>query len=76
LPTPSEKKVPPPGSATTAAPAAETTAEATADKPRSLWPLSLYDIEAFFARMVGQAESTTEPVSKPPAEKPAVAQPQ
>jgi hypothetical protein len=75
LPTPNEK-VPPAGSATTAPATTETTASATADKPRSLWPLSLYDIETFFARMVGRTESKPEPVTKQPAEKPAVEQPQ
>jgi regulator of protease activity HflC (stomatin/prohibitin superfamily) len=74
LPTPSEK-VPTAGSGTTGTAATETTA-AAADKPRSLWPLSLYDIEAFFARMVGRTEPKLEPVSKQPAEKSAEKQPQ
>jgi regulator of protease activity HflC (stomatin/prohibitin superfamily) len=73
LPTPSEKV--PPGSGTTAAASAETTAAAPADKPRSLWPLSLYDIETFFARMVGRTEAKSEDVSKQPAEKSAPEQP-
>jgi hypothetical protein len=36
----------------------------------------LYDIETFFARMVGRTELKPEPVSKQPAEKPAVKQSQ
>jgi hypothetical protein len=75
LATPSEK-VPPAGSGTTGTAAAETAAAVTADKPRSLWPLSLYDIETFFARMVGRTEPKPEPVSKQPAEKPAAKQSQ
>jgi regulator of protease activity HflC (stomatin/prohibitin superfamily) len=75
LATPSEK-VPPAGSETTTAASAETTAAATADKPRSLWPLSLYDIETFFARMVRPTEPAPEAAPKRPAEKPAVVQPQ
>jgi regulator of protease activity HflC (stomatin/prohibitin superfamily) len=75
LATPSEK-VPPAGSGTTGTAAAETAAAVTADKPRSLWPLSLYDIETFFARMVGRTEPKPEPVSKQPAEKSAVKQSQ
>jgi hypothetical protein len=75
LATPSEK-VSPAGSGTTGTAAAETAAAVTADKPRSLWPLSLYDIETFFARMVGRTEPKPEPVSKQPAEKPAAKQSQ
>src|SRR5262249_18054941 len=43
LPTPNEK-IPDSGSPTTVA--------AAPDQSRSFWPLTLYDIEAFFARMV------------------------
>ena len=71
LATPSEK-APPAGSGTTGTAAADTAAAVTVDKPRSLWPLSLYDIETFFARMVGRTEPKPESVSKQPAEKSAV----
>jgi regulator of protease activity HflC (stomatin/prohibitin superfamily) len=55
LPAPTEKTPP----------AASGTAEAaTPDRPRSLWPLSLYDIETFFARMVRSTEPKPEPLSK------------
>jgi regulator of protease activity HflC (stomatin/prohibitin superfamily) len=41
------------------------TPEAAApDRPPSSWPLSLYDIEAFLARMVHSTEPKTEPPSK------------
>jgi len=41
------------------------TPEAAApDRPPSSWPLSLYDIEAFLARMVHSTERKTEPPSK------------
>jgi regulator of protease activity HflC (stomatin/prohibitin superfamily) len=52
LPTPTEK-MPTADSGTTA-----TTAP---DKPRALWPLSLYDIETFFARIVRPTEQKPEP---------------
>jgi hypothetical protein len=55
LPTPGEK-VPPAASATGEA--------APPERPRSLWPLSLYDIETFFARMVRSTEPKPEPLSK------------
>jgi hypothetical protein len=54
-PTPTEK-LPPVTSGTAEA--------ATPDRPRSLWPLSLYDIETFFARMVRSTEPKSEPLSK------------
>ena len=55
LPTPSEKLPP----------AASRTEEAAAsDRPGSLWPLSLYDIETFFARMVRPTEPKPEPLTK------------
>jgi regulator of protease activity HflC (stomatin/prohibitin superfamily) len=47
------EKVPPAGSGTTAATAP--------DKPHSFWPLSLSDIEAFFARIVRPTEQRSEP---------------
>jgi len=52
LPTPSEK-IPPADSGTAAA--------TVPDKPRSLWPLSLSDIETFFARIVRPTEQRSEP---------------
>jgi regulator of protease activity HflC (stomatin/prohibitin superfamily) len=52
LPTPSEK-APPADSGTTAATAP--------DKPHSLWPLSLSDLETFFARIVRPTEQRSEP---------------
>jgi regulator of protease activity HflC (stomatin/prohibitin superfamily) len=55
LPTPNEK-MPPAASATGEA--------APPDRSRSLWPLSLYDIETFFARMVRSTEPKPEPLSK------------
>jgi regulator of protease activity HflC (stomatin/prohibitin superfamily) len=55
LPTPNEK-MPPAASATGEA--------APPDRPRSLWPLSLYDIETFFARMVRPTEPKPEPLTK------------
>ena len=55
LPTPNEK-MPTAASATGEA--------APPDRPRSLWPLSLYDIETFFARMVRSTEPKPEPLSK------------
>jgi hypothetical protein len=55
LPTPSDK----------GPPAAAGTEEAAApDRPRSLWPLSLYDIETFFARLVRPTEPKPEPLTK------------
>jgi hypothetical protein len=66
LPTPSEK-VQPAGSGTTGA-----TAQ---DKARSLWPLSLHDIEAFFARIVRPTEQKPAPVAQQPTEKSAAEQP-
>jgi regulator of protease activity HflC (stomatin/prohibitin superfamily) len=47
------EKVPPAGSGTTAATAP--------DKPHSFWPLSLSDIETFFARIVRPTEQRSEP---------------
>jgi prohibitin 2 len=38
---------------------------------RWLWPLSLYDIESFFARIVRPQQSSTEPATKQPTEWPA-----
>ena len=55
LPTPNDK-MPPAASATGEA--------APPDRPRSLWPLSLYDIETFFARMVRPTEPKPEPLTK------------
>jgi regulator of protease activity HflC (stomatin/prohibitin superfamily) len=55
LPAPNEK-VPPAASGTEEA--------AASDRPRSLWPLSLYDIESFFARMVRPTEPKPEPLTK------------
>jgi regulator of protease activity HflC (stomatin/prohibitin superfamily) len=52
LPAPT-KKIPPADSGTTAATAP--------DKPRSFWPLSLSDIETFFARIVRPTEQRSEP---------------
>jgi regulator of protease activity HflC (stomatin/prohibitin superfamily) len=66
LATPSEK-MQPAGSGTTGA-----TAQ---DKPRSLWPLSLHDIEAFFARIVRPTESKPAPGAQQPTEKSAAEQP-
>jgi hypothetical protein len=66
LATPSEK-VQPTGSAPTGA--------AAQDKPGSLWPLSLHDIEAFFARIVRPTESKPAPVAQQPTEKSAAEQP-
>jgi regulator of protease activity HflC (stomatin/prohibitin superfamily) len=37
---------------------------ATPERPPSSWPLSLYDIEAFLARMVRSTEPKAEPLSK------------
>ena len=55
LPAPSEK-VP--------SAASRTDEAAASDRPRSLWPLSLYDIETFFARMVRPTEPKPEPLTK------------
>ena len=67
LATPSER-VQPAGSGTTGA-----TAQ---DKPRSLWPLSLHDIEAFFARIVRPTEQKpAAPVAQQPTENSAAQQP-
>ncbi len=62
LPTPTEN-MPPSTSGVTAGAASE--------QRRSLWPLSLHDIRAFFARIVRPDEPKPEPSSTPPAEKPA-----
>jgi regulator of protease activity HflC (stomatin/prohibitin superfamily) len=66
LATPNEKVPSTPASTGTGTAAAP---DKTPDKPRSLWPLSLHDIEAFFARIVRPSESTPAPSSKQPAAK-------
>jgi regulator of protease activity HflC (stomatin/prohibitin superfamily) len=73
LATPNEKVPSAPASAGTATAA---TPEKASDKPRSLWPLSLQDIEAFLARIVRPRESTpaSSPMQQPAAK--AGAQPQ
>ena len=44
---------------------------AGAEGSRSLWPLSLYDIDAFLSRTIRPTESATKPLQKQPAEQPA-----
>ena len=70
LATPSEKV--PPADLGTPSVASPKSSVASPKEPRSLWPLSLYDIESFFARLVRPNELKTETPSKQPAE----AQPQ
>ena len=48
--------------------------EAGAEGSPSLWPLSLYDIDAFLSRTIRPAESATKPLQKQPAEQPAAPQ--
>jgi hypothetical protein len=66
LATPGEK-VQPTGS--------EPTGGTAQDKARSLWPLSLHDIEAFFARIVRPTESKPAPAAQQPTEKSPAEQP-
>jgi regulator of protease activity HflC (stomatin/prohibitin superfamily) len=58
LPRPNEKMEPAASETTAVAPASEKAAAVPAEKPRSWWQWSLYDIEAFFARLVRPAESS------------------
>jgi hypothetical protein len=51
-----------------------TSSAATSEGARSLWPLSLSDIENYLSRIVGP-EPKTEPRSKPPSERPVAEQP-
>ncbi len=46
---------------------------ATPEEPRSLWPPTFSNIDAFLSRMVRPTEPKTEPSSKGPSEKPAAA---
>jgi prohibitin 2 len=62
LATPMEK----PSTADSGAPSA-----AVQKESRWLWPLSLYDIESFFARIIRPQESNTVPPTTQPAERPA-----
>ncbi|MGZ3311203.1 MAG: hypothetical protein ACXU8R_22060, partial [Xanthobacteraceae bacterium] len=47
---------------------------ASAEGSRSLWPLSLYDIDAFLSRTIRPTESATKRLQKQPAEQPAAPQ--
>jgi regulator of protease activity HflC (stomatin/prohibitin superfamily) len=51
-----------------------TSSAATSEGARSLWPLSLSDIENYLSRIV-RPEPKTEPRSKPPSERPVAEQP-
>ena len=83
LATPSET-IPPAGSAMPAqktAPTGPSASPATSEPPRSLWPLSLSDIEAYLSRIVRPSEPKTgpktekaEPPAKQPSDRPAAAQ--
>src|SRR5262249_60323644 len=64
--TPNEK-IPTIGSGTPSA--------APPEGPRSLWPLSLSDIEAYLSRVVRSMEPKTEARSRQPSEIPAAEQP-
>ena len=48
--------------------------EAGAEGSPSLWPLSLYDIDAFLSRTIRPTESATKPLQKQPTEQPAAPQ--
>ena len=48
--------------------------EPGAEGSRSLWPLSLYDIDAFLSRTIRPKESATKPLQKQPTEQPAAPQ--
>lgn len=48
--------------------------EAGAEGSPSLWPLSLYDIDAFLSRTIRPTESATKPLEKQPTEQPATPQ--
>jgi regulator of protease activity HflC (stomatin/prohibitin superfamily) len=50
-----------------------TPSAATPEEPRSLWPPTFSNIDAFLSRMIRPTEPKTEPSSKQPSEKPAAA---
>jgi hypothetical protein len=66
LATPAEKVAP----ASSSTPSA-----ATQEGSRSLWPISLADIEAYLAQIVRPTEPKTEPRSRQPSERPVAEQP-
>jgi hypothetical protein len=66
LATPAEKVAP----ASSSTPSA-----ATQEGSRSLWPISLADIEAYLAQIVRPTERKTEPRSRQPSERPVAEQP-
>lgn len=60
LPTPMEKPA-----------AASESSAAVPSESRWLWPISRHDIERFFARLLRPTESSTEPATNQPSERPA-----